>query len=97
MVLSREETIRNGLSIARELTLEAARNPLFQVLGFCVAVELLQRIHVGDKPVISDMLGNVLETIVVSGQALNAVTSTVGGLVNPLKDISGALAPLFKS
>jgi len=89
--LAKEETRRELSRESIELLKQLMASPLFQLLGFCAGVELLQK-----AGILSDFLGSTLEGVVVTGKSLELLSSGIGSVVNPLSEITGALAPLFK-
>lgn len=95
VLLAREKLKSDMLNGFKDISIELMRSPIFQMLIFCITVEMAQKITFKDKPLLSDFLGNVLETTVVTSGVIETLAGTISSAINPLKDISGAIAPLI--
>jgi len=76
------ELWRESISTARQTAVVLVNSPVFQMIAALVAVELIQKIKIDDKPLVSDTLANTMTGVVVAKGAVSSVSDLIG-LINP--------------
>jgi len=84
--LEKEKTNRElwqeSISTVRQTAVVLVNSPVFQMIAALVAVELIQKIKIDDKPLVSDTLANTMTGVVVAKGAVSSVSDLIG-LINP--------------
>jgi hypothetical protein len=76
------ELAQEALSAARQIGVVLANSPAFQMIAGLLTVELLQRVKIKEKPVISDTLANTMTGFIIAKTATSSVTDIIS-LLNP--------------
>ena len=84
--LEKEKTNRElwheSISTARQVGVVLVNSPVIQMITALVAIELIQKIKIEDKPLVSDTLANTMTGVVVAKGAVSSVSDLIG-LINP--------------
>jgi len=84
--LEKEKTSRElyqeALSGIRQVGVVLVNSPILQLIAGLVAVELIQKIEIDGKPLISDTLANTMTGAIIAKEAVGTVGDIVG-LINP--------------
>jgi len=84
--LEKEKTNREmwkeTISSARQTGVVLVNSPVFQMILALVTIELIQKIKIDEKPLVSDTLANTMTGVVVAKGAVSSVSDLIG-LINP--------------
>jgi hypothetical protein len=76
------ELTQEVVSTLRQIGVVLANSPAIQTIGALVLIELIQRIRIQDKPLISDVLANTMTGAVVAKAATSSISDIIS-LINP--------------
>ena len=76
----------------KEIALTLARSPLFQLLGFVMAVKLMERIQVGDEPLLDSFWATSLLTTGVAAKTIETMAGSLDDAISIISAVKGLKA-----